>query len=75
MEEEDDDECRYSCVLVLSAFAQLVLYLVAIVCTIQALQEGSIFKVFEIEEVGFWSKNLKVYMIKNANFKLKNGIN
>lgn len=51
MDEEEDDECRYSCVLVLSALAQLVVYLVAVGFTVQALQEGSIFKIFEIEEV------------------------
>lgn len=58
--EEEEDECRYSCLLVSSAFAQLIVYLVAVGCTVQALQEGSIFKVFEIEEVGLSCWNYEI---------------
>jgi hypothetical protein len=52
-EDEDEDDCRYSCILILSALAQFVLHSIAVYYTIQSLQDG-LFNEFDVEEVSYF---------------------
>ena len=59
-EEEDDEEHHYSCFLILAAFVQFVTYTVAVISTVHQLQDSSMIKEFEVEEVSLLELELCV---------------